>query len=326
MGSFKPFAVAAVLLYAVLGPAMTNEEHRTLDEEARKEAPGDFAALTDGLTHFRLYGPERGELVVLVHGFSFSQEVWGNLPRFLASKGYRVLAYDLFGRGCSDRPDVDYGPEVYDRQLLELLQRTGQHGPMHLVGLSMGGAIAVRFASRRPEVLSSVVLIDPAGIDANVPAAAALLRVPLVGRYVWSLLAGRTLRDGLARAVEDPALVPELSAEFTPQMSIEGYRRAILRTMWNMPLVGMDREYAELGSSNVPVLLVFGSRDRVVPPSVVPRIENLVPQTKTMMVSGVGHLPHRERERTVGARIRAFLEAHGDKGAPPPRAGRRGVG
>ncbi len=92
-----------------------------LDDKARSVSPGDFVQLSQGYVHYQLEGPETGETVVLVHGFSAPMFIWERTVPALTKAGFRVLSYDLYGRGYSDRPDVAYDKDLFDTQLLELL-------------------------------------------------------------------------------------------------------------------------------------------------------------------------------------------------------------
>ena len=96
-------------------------ETKELDETARKQADGSFIALTDGVTHYELGGPKNGQPVVLVHGFSTPYFIFDTTFEFLVNSGFRVLRYDLIGRGYSDRPHVDYNIHLFVRQLKDLL-------------------------------------------------------------------------------------------------------------------------------------------------------------------------------------------------------------
>jgi alpha-beta hydrolase superfamily lysophospholipase len=89
-----------------------------------------FAKLSDGYTHYVWNGPEAGPVLVFVHGFSSPCFIWEKQAEFFAAQGYRVLRYDLFGRGHSDRPNVDYDADLYHRQLVELLDSQQVTGPV----------------------------------------------------------------------------------------------------------------------------------------------------------------------------------------------------
>lgn len=125
-------ALGAVAVAAVaLGGAYValDREDIVLDEAQRAEWGGTYQRLSDGVTHYRLDGPVDGPLVVLVHGGTIPIWTWdAQVPAF-ASAGYRVLTYDAFGRGYSDRPDVSYGRALYAGQLGELLDSLGLADP-----------------------------------------------------------------------------------------------------------------------------------------------------------------------------------------------------
>ncbi|MBC7260381.1 MAG: alpha/beta fold hydrolase, partial [Chloroflexi bacterium] len=140
-------------------------ETKVLDDEARKGVPGQFVRLPDGVVHYELAGPPDGQPVVLIHGFSVPYYIWDPTFPALAEAGFRTLRYDLYGRGFSDRPETEYTLDLFVRQLLNLLQALGMERPVDVVGLSMGGPIAVSFTDRYPEHVRKLVLIDPAGLS-----------------------------------------------------------------------------------------------------------------------------------------------------------------
>jgi pimeloyl-ACP methyl ester carboxylesterase len=96
-------------------------ETAVLDAAARQQLGGTYLALPQGVVHYELAGPAGAPVVVLVHGFSVPSYLWDRTVVPLQQAGYRVLRFDLYGRGYSDRPDVDYGLDVYVSQLRDLL-------------------------------------------------------------------------------------------------------------------------------------------------------------------------------------------------------------
>src|SRR5205823_8089824 len=148
--------VLLAILYAV-----RNLEHAPLDDAARRGAPGSFVRLADGVTHYELTGPNTARTVVLLSGMSVPYYLWDPTHDALAAAGYRVLRYDYYGRGLSDRPDVEYDLNTYDRQLNELLDTLRIRGPIDLAGVSMGGVVAADFATKHPEHVRSLILVDP---------------------------------------------------------------------------------------------------------------------------------------------------------------------
>jgi len=174
--------IAALALYFMAGWDL-----KPLDDEAREQAPGAFAELSDGTIHYRLEGPEDGPLIVMVHGYSTPNFVFEQNVDPLIDAGFRVLRYDHFGRGWSDRPKTQYDADLYDRALLELLDHLQLAAPFGLVGLSMGGLIASEFTARHPERVDRLFLFVPAGLDTRGGNgfAARLITVPGFGDWIW---------------------------------------------------------------------------------------------------------------------------------------------
>jgi pimeloyl-ACP methyl ester carboxylesterase len=107
-------------------------------------------------------GPARGRAVVCIHGLTANHTCWASVADLL-SPAYRLIAYDLRGRGESDKPETGYSLAHHDEDLRGLLDHFGL-GKAVLVGHSLGAHIALRFAARHPERVAKLVLID-GGID-----------------------------------------------------------------------------------------------------------------------------------------------------------------
>jgi len=140
---------------------LSGVEKRELTAETRADLPGSFAALPSGITHYELSGDPDAPLVVLVHGFSVPYYIYDPTVPDLAAAGFSTLRYDLYGRGYSDRPEVDYTLDLYITQLTQLLDQLQVNRKVHIVGLSQGAPVAGAFANRFPDRVSTLTLIDP---------------------------------------------------------------------------------------------------------------------------------------------------------------------
>ena len=132
-----------LLVVAFAVPFVIEWTRLPLDDRSRNSAPGHFTKLSQGRTHYKWHGPSDGPVVVLVHGLTTPSYVWTALLPGLTGAGYRVLRYDLYGRGFSDRPKGAQTGAFFVRQLQDLLQDQGVDGPVPVVGYSMGGSIAL---------------------------------------------------------------------------------------------------------------------------------------------------------------------------------------
>ena len=155
-------AVVVVIVFAINGLFLIADTERyTLDEAARKNVSGSFVQLTDGITHYELAGSDTGKVVVLVHGFSVPYYIWDSTFVKLVDEGYRVLRYDEYGRGFSDRPDKVYEASLLRQQLEELLTALNIQSVHAIAGLSFGGPVVTDFAIHHPNQVDKVILVDP---------------------------------------------------------------------------------------------------------------------------------------------------------------------
>ena len=283
------------------------DETKELNETARREADGSFIALAEGITHYELRGPENGKPVVLVHGFSVPYFIFDITFDLLVNSGFRVLRYDLVGRGYSDRPHVDYNIHLFVRQLKGLLDTLGLKR-ISLVGLSMGGAITTAFISEYPEYVSRHVLIDPAGAK-RVSLAWFLeaAKLPMLGELALGLFGSASMVKAIASDLFDPESVEHFQARYKVQMQFKGFKRAILSSMRNGMLGSFYETYARVGKLQKPTLLFWGRNDTTVPFEHSEIIMKAIPHAEFHAIDHCGHIPHYEKPEVVNPILLKFL-------------------
>lgn len=296
--------VAVVVLVCLTAYRSRNPEKEVLGA-AQGQATGTFVSLPEGRTHVELSGPETGERVMLVHGFSVPLYIWDSTVVALTAAGFRVARYDTWGRGWSDRPDVTYDLGLYERQLLGVLDSLGWREPVHLAGLSFGGPVVATFTSRHPERARSVTLVDPAA--GSIGGAPWMFRIPLVGPALWQVLAVPTMAEGQLGDFVEPSKWPDWPDRYRPQMRYKGFGRSLLRTRIATAGVSSDSMYAALGAARKPTLLIWGTKDTVVPIFEADGVRKAIPQIEYAPIEGAGHLPHMEQSQLVHARMVQFL-------------------
>ncbi|HEX8993099.1 MAG TPA: alpha/beta fold hydrolase [Anaerolineales bacterium] len=284
-------------------------ESRDIDEAARAGTEGSFIRLPQGFTHFELRGPITAQPVVLVHGFSVPYFIWDLTVDALLAAGRRVLRYDLFGRGYSDRPHVRYSLQLFIQQLDALLDSLGL-AQVDLVGLSMGGVIAAGFAVRSPERVRQLVLIDPIGTD-PMPLGplykAALL--PGISELVLSMVGTGQMVESLASDFFDPSEVQQFKDRYQTQMQYRGFKRAIISSLRNKAVSGSPQIYEQLGRLNTPVLLVWGRQDHTLPLEQSASILRLVPRAQFEIIEDSGHIPNCEKPDVFHPILLNFLDS-----------------
>lgn len=278
-----------------------------LTDVTRRNAPGAFVSLSEGLTHYELAGPEDGPFVALVHGFSVPYFIWDGTFEALAAGGCRVLRYDLFGRGFSDRPFGRYDLARFTRQLGDLLDAFAPGRQVALAGLSMGGLIVSRFSAQQPGRIRRLALIDPAGFPLGYSWAYKLALVPGLGELALSLLRAPNLENSIASDFFDPRLVAHFLERYRTQMEYRGFRRAILATLRARVLENGVPLYTALGQLDLPVLLVWGREDTTVPFKYHRDLLQAIPQAEFHPIEAAGHLPHVEQAAQVNPLLTRFL-------------------
>mgnify|MGYP006278019739 CR=1 FL=1 len=281
-----------------------------LSESVRKNLGGTYVELAEGSVHYRLSGPKEGELVILIHGFSVPGYVWEATVPALTAEGYQVLHYDLWGRGRSDRPDLTYDLELFTDQLEQLRQTLELTGTAHLIGLSMGGPIAARYAADHPERVATVTLIAPeAGQTTN--RTIFPLNLPVIGELV---MAGYLEPVLLPSIQEDdfyaPARFPDWEERYREQIQFRGFGRALLSTIRHLPEIDPGRVYHLMSTRGIPVLLVWGQEDQTFSRKDMTGVEQALGEVDFQAVPAAGHLPHLERPELVNPLIVEFLRAH----------------
>jgi len=300
--------VAAAVSYLVYDRA--DQEKLTLDDSARQSAEaraygGSFVRLGAGVTHYELAGPRDARTVVLVHGFSVPSYIWDPTFDALTAAGFRVLRYDLYGRGWSDRPDVRYDPDLFDQQLFQLLGALQISEPIDIVGLSMGGPIAANYATRHPARVRKVALFDPAYGKGSQPPWQ--LRTPLLGAFVMNVRIAPTMADSQRDDFVHPERYADYFAKYATQMRYKGFRGAILSTIRNFLPLDNTGAFAQLGQSGKPVLLIWGRADQAVPFSVSEDARKSIPQAEFHPIDDAAHLPFYEHPEIVNPILIEFL-------------------
>jgi pimeloyl-ACP methyl ester carboxylesterase len=282
-------------------------ESRVLDAEARAGVTGEFVQLPDGVTHYEIAGSPDGQTVVLVHGFSVPYFIWDPTFDALAEAGFRVLRYDLYGRGYSDRPDVAYDQDLFDRQLENLLSALDVVLPVDLIGLSMGGPITVTFTDRHPDQVRKLCLIDPAGFVTRFPFAIKLMQIAPLGEWLLNLFGEQMFLSGLANDFSKPGDLAEYQAKYLPQIRFVGFRRALLSTMRHGILGDSSETFRRVEKQKRPTLLIWGREDQTIPFEHNERVRATIPHVEFHAIDDVGHIPHYERPEVVNPLLIEFL-------------------
>jgi pimeloyl-ACP methyl ester carboxylesterase len=258
-------------------------------------------------------GPADGPVVVLIHGLASDSGTWDRAIEPLAARGVRVIALDLLGHGCSDRPTGRYLLDDFAASLDAFFTVVGIDRAT-VGGHSLGGAIAVHFGYHYPDRVERLILVSAGGLGREVHPvlrAAALPGAPLV---LAALLHPRLIRlyrrPGLHRALR---LTPDNVANLRrTRRALEG---ADGRAAFFAALRGVIAPSGQRGSfiemrylaEHVPTLLVWSERDGVIPVAHAYAARAHLPGSRLEVYPGRGHEPHRRNADRFAAAVAEFV-------------------
>ena len=291
-------------------PFPFRDELKQLNDETRKSIGGSSIQLLGGVTYYQLSNPDGEETVVLVHGFSVPNFIFDPTFEFLTKSGCRVLRYDLFGRGFSDRPRARYNMDLFVRQLHDLLDALRFTSPVNLIGLSMGGPITATFTARHPEQVRSLTLIDPSGVrPISLTPLLRLAKIPIVAEAVFGWMGTEGMVKSAGRDFYDPKLVDHFIKKYRIQMEYQGFKRALLSSIRNNMLGSFVKSFEHVGKMNLPVLLFWGREDATVPFDHSDDLRAIMPEAEFHVIEDCGHIPHYEKPGEVNPVLSNFLRA-----------------
>lgn len=263
--------------------------------------------------HVERYG-HGGAPILLVHGFGTCSFLWRNVGPAMAMANRTAFAVDLFGYGESDRPfDAQYGigeqSDNLDRALtaLRLTKAT-------VVGIDLGGAIAMHLAFNRPERVERLVLINPIALD-DIPADDIKTMQRNTARYALRISRGvlgaaPLMRELLEQSVADKTSMPEalIARYLAPYVGGEGLNHllALARSVDKEDMVDVD-----LGQIDCPSLIIWGDQDPFVSPKLGDRLADTIPGSRLVRLPGTGRLVPEESAETLANMILEFVGAGG---------------
>lgn len=281
-----------------------------LTAEEKSKAKGSFIDLPVGFTHYEIKG--KGEPVVLVHGYATPYFVYDKIFERLISEGYKVIRYDLLGRGLSERKEAVYSPELFAQQLKQLTEALLGDESFYLFGHSMGGSIVTTFCRLFPEKIKKLVLLAPAGIDTfKPPLYMKLTKIPGIGKFIFNTVAKKALVSKCASEIKYSTDEKDyFMRSFSEASKYEGFLRCTLSSLHNTILKTDEtiKGYEAVNAAKIPLLTIWGTADKTMPYYQHERLMEICPDSELITFEGSGHIfLFDEAERTVEA-VLPFLK------------------
>lgn len=265
------------------------------------------------------------EAAFFVHGLGGSSQNWTDLAGLLSAR-LEGQALDLPGFGRS-APAPRYGQAAMSNRIVRWIEDSGR-GPVHLIGNSLGGAVCVRVAAVRPDLVRTLTLISPAMpfLDPRrslqgrlVP----LLAIPRVDRIAARRMAAIDPADLAVQVLRacyaDPNRIPdqrlaEAIAEARRRTEVDhfatayvGALRGLVLSFLRAQLPGPGSLWAMARRIVAPTLVIGGMRDQLVDVRVAPRVARAIPDSRLLLLPDVGHVAQMEVPRTVARAIFALV-------------------
>jgi pimeloyl-ACP methyl ester carboxylesterase len=277
-------------------------------------------------------GPAQPAL--FIHGLGGSATNWTDLMDLLSRPDDRdpaapvldCAAVDLPGFGFSPPgADGDYTINGHARAVIELLDKQG-NWPVHLIGNSMGGAVSVRVAARRPDLVKSLTLISPALPDLRprpLRMRFALVAVPGVGQAIMNWLARQPADIRTELSIKDvfndprdmhPDRRDEEIAELLRRDGLGYADKALISSARSLVIEnfksGLTSLWRDAVRTRAPALVVYGSHDKLVNPVMAAKAARVFRSGRVIVLPGVGHVAMMERPAVVAAEVRSFLDVN----------------
>ena len=295
--------IPLLLLAACAAPADRRDAPAPVASSVPAAAADRMVEIDGARLRVRIEGPETAPPIVLIHGFTFSLETWDGWAADLA-RDHRVIRYDLSGHGLSDPdPQARYGTADRVRQLKALLDRRGI-ARATLAGNSFGGLVAWNFAALFPDRVDRLVLIDSAAYSIN-GVTERPVPVPPAMRAYLSAPSPQAVAFSAAQIFAHPErLTPQRLELMRAMIARPGNGPALISHLEQFTL---PEPTAQLRRITAPTLILWGSKDKVVPVDHADRLAAAIPNARRIVYEDVGHAPQEEAADRSLADLRAFL-------------------
>lgn len=272
----------------------------------RSEDGSQFLQIDDITLHYRDQG--QGPVLVALHGICDSLHTWEGWHQVLKNE-FRLIRLDLPGFGLTGMvPDQYYNHAGYIMVLEKFLAALNVK-EFVLVGNSLGGYFSWQFALDHPDMVKKLILIDPAAYPLDPPWIVKMADSAILSSLFYHLTPRFLTRSVVESVFGDPAKMTEEDVgRFHDIMLMENNRRAYIEVF--KQILKLSAEWPEgISSLDMPVLLMWGSKDRWINPDQIALWKKDLPSIHVLVYHGVGHTPQLEIPIRSAQDAREFMLA-----------------
>ena len=225
--------------------------------EFRLDSGYQEVRLSDGITSYKDIGDKSKEVIVLVHGATFGSLAYEEYVNVFLENNYRVITYDQYGRGYSDRVHTNVSIELMEKQLQELIKHC-EIEDIILYGVSFGAAVVAKYAANNPENISFIGYQVPVINSANVPLLS-IVKIPLYG----DLLSRGFLVPGVLKRIEEyeDLMSKKLLDHYIGQFEVKGTESFFKKFFLGNAMGNRLNDHNIIGSKSIPSYFAYAEDD-----------------------------------------------------------------
>ena len=254
-------------------------------------------------TNFTISGPNMAPVVVLIHGLGLNKDCWQWMIPDLKDS-YRVLSYDLYGHGGSSDPATEPNLSLFSKQLIDLLDYCEIKKAV-IIGFSLGGMVARRFAQDAPQKSQGMVILHSPHKRSNAAQAAILKRVD----QARTMGPQSTVEAALERWFTDPFRQANPKLMNKIRQWVMANRKEVYHTIYKVLATGIDEIVKPNPVLICPSLVITGDQDFGNGPEMAFAISAEIPGAKTLVLPALRHMALAESPKAVNKPIRDFLDS-----------------
>ena len=268
-------------------------EYIIKDENFRQSIEsGNFIELSEGYTYFEVDNPTSNNSLIFVHGFSVPSYIWDKTYNSAKEKGYKVVRLDLYGRGYSDNPIVNYTDELFARQVIELLNDL-EIKKASFLGLSNGGRVISKIADLKPNLIDKLIYVSASSFGKHIELEEKNVTTSEINTFITKKYPSISI--GQLSDFKYPKNFPNWAKKYESLLKYKGFARALISTQKNH--INLDLEHKEINESNMKVYTIWGDSDSVIVYNdIKEKLNKLLPNRFEYIIPESGHLPHIENQ------------------------------
>ena len=253
---------------------------------------GNFAELKNGYTYFNINNRSSENTLIFIHGFSVPSYIWDKTYNSAKEKGYKVIKLDLYGRGFSGNPSLDYTDELFANQVIELLEVL-EIKTATFLGLSNGGRVISKIADLKPNIVEKLVYVSASSFNSHKELENKNVSENEIKDFIENKYP--TISSGQLSDFKYPENYPNWDDKYEELLKYNGFAKALISTLKNH--VNLDSENKEISDSNKTVYTIWGDSDSVIVYNEIKnKLNKLLPNRFEYIVPNSGHLPHIENQ------------------------------